>query len=56
MSGVKLDVLPRDSAELSALAAILGYGSGGLTALEEDWLRAARQARNVMERAFWEQQ
>ena len=56
MSGVKLDVVPRDSAELSALAAILGYGSGGLTALEEDWLRAARQARNVMERAFWEQQ
>ena len=30
MSGVKLDVLPRDSAELRALAAILGYGSGGL--------------------------
>lgn len=56
MSGVKLDVLPRDGAELGALAAILGYGSGGLTALEEDWLRAARQARDVMERAFWEQQ
>ena len=56
MSGVKLDVVPRDSAELGALAAILGYGSGGLTALEEDWLRAARQARDVMERAFWEQQ
>ena len=54
MSGVKLDVVPRDSAELGALAAILGYGSGGLTALEEDWLRAARQARDVMERAFWE--
>ena len=43
MSGVKLDVLPRDSAELRALAAILGYGSGGLNALEEDWLRAGRQ-------------
>ncbi len=56
MSGVKLDVLPRDSAELGALAAILGYGSGGLTALEEDWLRGARQARDVMERTFWEQQ
>ena len=56
MSGVKLDVVPRDSAELGALAAILGYGSGGLTALEEDWLRAARQARGVMERTFWEQQ
>ena len=55
MSGVKLDVVPRDSAELGALAAILGYGSGGLTALE-DWLRAARQARGVMERTFWEQQ
>ena len=56
MSGVKLDVLPRDSAELRALAAILGYGSGGLTALEEDWLRAGRKARAVMERLFWEQQ
>lgn len=56
MSGVKLDVLPRDSAELRALAAILGYGSDGLNALEEDWLRAARKARDVMERIFWEQQ
>ena len=56
MSGVKLDVLPRDSAELRALAAILGYGSGGLNALEEDWLRAGRKARAVMERLFWEQQ
>ena len=56
MSGVKLDVLPRDSAELCAVAAILGYGSGGLTALEEDWLRAGRKARAVMERLFWEQQ
>lgn len=56
MSGVKLDVFPRDSAELRALAAILGYGSGGLNALEEDWLRAGRKARDVMERLFWEQQ
>lgn len=56
MSGVKLDVLPRDSVELRGLAAILGYGSGGLTALEEEWLRAGRQARDVMERVFWEQQ
>ncbi len=56
MSGVKLDVLPRDSTELRALAAILGYGSGGLNALEEDWLRAGRKARDVMERLFWEQQ
>ena len=56
MSGVKLDVLPRDSVELRGFAAILGYGSGGLTALEEEWLRAGRQARDVMERVFWEQQ
>ena len=56
MSGVKLDVLPRDSAELRALAAILGYGSGGLNALEDDWLRVGRKARAVMERLFWEQQ
>ena len=56
MSDVKLDVFPRDSAELRALAAILGYGSGGLNALEEDWLRAGRKARDVMERLFWEQQ
>ena len=56
MSGVKLDVVPRDSAELGALAAILGYGSGGLNALEDDWLRAGRKARAVMERLFWEQQ
>ena len=53
-SGSRLDLLPRDSRELVPLARILGYRAGGEAALVEDWLRAARKARGVMDRLFWE--
>lgn len=52
-SGVKIDVLARSGAKLASLAHLLGYGAGGYHALEEDWLRAARRSRDVMERLFW---
>lgn len=53
-SGVKLDVLPRDPKELVPLARLLGYRAGRETALEEDWLRAGRRSRRVMDRLFWQ--
>ncbi|MGO3797395.1 MAG: bifunctional [glutamine synthetase] adenylyltransferase/[glutamine synthetase]-adenylyl-L-tyrosine phosphorylase [Pauljensenia sp.] len=53
-SGVKLDVLPRDHRELVPLARLLGYRAGAESTLEEDWLRAARRSREVMDRLFWE--
>jgi len=53
-SGVKLDVLPRVHRELVPLARLLGYRAGTESALEEDWLRAARRSREVMDRLFWE--
>ncbi len=52
-SGVKLDVLPRDTREVVALARLLGYPSGSEDALDEDWLRAARRSRRVMDRLFF---
>lgn len=54
MSGSRLDVLARDARELVPLARILGYRSGSESLLVEDWLRAARKSRAVMDRLFWE--
>ena len=53
-SGVKLDVLPREEREHTALARMLGYRQGDEGLLDEDWLRAARKSRRVMDRLFWE--
>ncbi|MDO4259407.1 MAG: bifunctional [glutamine synthetase] adenylyltransferase/[glutamine synthetase]-adenylyl-L-tyrosine phosphorylase [Actinomycetaceae bacterium] len=53
MSGIKLDVLPRESRELIPLARILGYPPGGHGLLEEEWLRASRRSRDVMDDLFW---
>jgi glutamate-ammonia-ligase adenylyltransferase len=47
------DVLPARSAELAAVASVLGYPSGGAQDLMQDYRRAARQARAVMERLFY---
>jgi [glutamine synthetase] adenylyltransferase / [glutamine synthetase]-adenylyl-L-tyrosine phosphorylase len=47
------DVLPVSPAELSAVARLLGYGPGDARALLEDYRRAARRARSVMERVFY---
>jgi [glutamine synthetase] adenylyltransferase / [glutamine synthetase]-adenylyl-L-tyrosine phosphorylase len=47
------DVLPARAAELAAVASVLGYPSGGAHDLMQDYRRAARQARAVMERLFY---
>lgn len=52
-SGSKLDVLPHAPAELETVARLLGYEPGARLDLEEDYLRATRRARAVMERVFY---
>ena len=47
------DVLPARSAELAAVASVLGYPSGAAQDLMQDYRRAARRARAVMERLFY---
>jgi glutamate-ammonia-ligase adenylyltransferase len=59
------DSLPSRHTELTAVARLLGYRPAGIAkgtgvetiepaqALEEDWRRAARRARAVMERMFF---
>ncbi|HEY2507759.1 MAG TPA: bifunctional [glutamine synthetase] adenylyltransferase/[glutamine synthetase]-adenylyl-L-tyrosine phosphorylase [Streptosporangiaceae bacterium] len=48
------DTLPTESVSQAALARVLGYPPDGAQALVQDWRRAARQARAVMERLFYE--
>jgi glutamate-ammonia-ligase adenylyltransferase len=47
------DVLPTRAPERSAVARVMGYDPGHPNALEDDWRRAARRARAVMERVFY---
>jgi glutamate-ammonia-ligase adenylyltransferase len=47
------DVLPTRQDELAAVAAVLGYAPEAHQDLEQDWRRAARRARAVMERLFY---
>jgi [glutamine synthetase] adenylyltransferase / [glutamine synthetase]-adenylyl-L-tyrosine phosphorylase len=48
------DTLPTRHAELTAVARLLGYPPGDAAqALEQDYRRAARRARTVMERLFY---
>ena len=47
------DVLPTRQPELAAVAAVLGYAPEAYQELEQDWRRAARRARAVMERLFY---
>lgn len=49
------DALPTDTRELGALAHLLGYQKGDSSSLVEDYLRAARVARHVMDRRFWDE-
>lgn len=53
-SGAKLDSVPRVGRDLIPLARILGYRAGHEAQLEEDWMRAARKSRAVMDRLFWQ--
>ncbi|MGC5616344.1 bifunctional [glutamine synthetase] adenylyltransferase/[glutamine synthetase]-adenylyl-L-tyrosine phosphorylase [Georgenia sp. Z1491] len=53
-TGPKTDVLPHGVERLETVARMLGYPSGHRQELEEDYLRAARRSRAVVERLFWE--
>ncbi|MCI5825799.1 MAG: bifunctional [glutamine synthetase] adenylyltransferase/[glutamine synthetase]-adenylyl-L-tyrosine phosphorylase [Arcanobacterium sp.] len=53
LRGAKVDVLPFETDEHRAVAAILGYSLGAVSDLDEDYLRRARHARAVMERVFY---
>jgi len=52
-TGRASDVLPMAQPELAATARLLGYPPDGSHDLVQDWRRAARRARTVMERAFY---
>jgi [glutamine synthetase] adenylyltransferase / [glutamine synthetase]-adenylyl-L-tyrosine phosphorylase len=52
--GKPSDVLPTRQPELAAVAGVLGYEPGDSSALVEDYRRAARRARTVMERVFYD--
>ncbi|WP_454084289.1 bifunctional [glutamine synthetase] adenylyltransferase/[glutamine synthetase]-adenylyl-L-tyrosine phosphorylase [Georgenia sp. Marseille-Q6866] len=54
VTGAKIDVLPHDPGQLTAVARLLGYGPGETAELEEDYLRATRRARAVVERIFFD--
>ncbi len=47
------DQLPRDVRERSAVARVLRYEPGESDTMVNDYLRAARQARAVVDRVFW---
>jgi [glutamine synthetase] adenylyltransferase / [glutamine synthetase]-adenylyl-L-tyrosine phosphorylase len=47
------DVLPADRRDLEGVARLLEYPPGSASRLEEDYLRATRQARRVFERGFY---
>ena len=47
------DMLPTRQPELAAVASVLGYAPEAYQDLEQDYRRAARRARAVMERLFY---
>jgi len=47
------DTLPSDTRELAAVARVVGYAPGQTGALVEDYRRATRRARAVVERVFY---
>jgi glutamate-ammonia-ligase adenylyltransferase len=53
VTGRSGDTLPARHTQLSAVARVLGYAPGESQALGEDYRRAARHARSVMERLFY---
>ncbi len=52
--GRSADSLPRDADERAAVAHIRGYPPGESDAMVNDYLRATRHARQVVDRIFWE--
>jgi [glutamine synthetase] adenylyltransferase / [glutamine synthetase]-adenylyl-L-tyrosine phosphorylase len=53
VSGRPADVLPTRQPELAAVSSVLGYAPGAHQDLLQDYRRAARRARAVMERLFY---
>ncbi len=51
--GRSSDQLPRDVREMTALAFALGYPAGESDELTNDYLRASRRARSVVDEVFW---
>ena len=51
--GTASDTIPVAAREQGAVARVLGYGPGEGQALEQDWRRAARHARTVMDHLFY---
>ena len=51
--GAASDTIPAAAREQGAIARILGYGPGEGQALEQDYRKAARRARTVMDRLFY---
>ena len=47
------DEIPRDVRERAAVAAVLGYPPGSTDLMLNDYLRAARRTRRVVDRVFW---
>ena len=47
------DTLPSDARELAGVARVVGYAPGQTGALVEDYRRATRRARAVVERVFY---
>ncbi|MDO7867097.1 bifunctional [glutamine synthetase] adenylyltransferase/[glutamine synthetase]-adenylyl-L-tyrosine phosphorylase [Nocardioides jiangxiensis] len=47
------DAVPSDARERAAVAAVLGYAPGEATEMLNDYLRATRRARAVVDRVFW---
>ena len=52
--GRSSDQMPSDARERAAVAAILGYPAGSTDAMVNDYLRATRLSRGVVDRLFWE--
>ncbi len=52
--GKAADQLPRDARERAAVAAVLQYPPGESDTMVNDYLRAARHARDIVDRIFWE--
>jgi len=46
-------VVPARAADLAAVASVLGYPPGAAQELVQDYRRAARRARGVMEALFY---
>jgi len=51
--GKPSDQLPRDARERAAVAAILQYQPGQSDEMVNNYLRAARRARGIVDRIFW---